>query len=269
MAGVRDGVPRRRAKPLRIQNVLVLFQPSGDTACAMQLALQLDGRQARFAEVDRRLRRHYSPSGPWLRLDPVSQLVLGMVGGRTYEADSRRAFLMLCDRYRGWERLRDAPSAEIREAIQAVTYAEVKARRLKAALSAVTRRRGSLSLDFLATWRVASALAWLESLPGVGRKTAAATLNFSTLKMPALVIDTHHLRVLRRLGFVGLRTTLPDAYDRVVPYLPMQWRPEDLDAHHQRMKTLGQDVCSHAEPTCGLCVLRDLCPSAALIGKTD
>jgi len=265
----RSDAPGPVCKAPETLNVLVLFKPLRDTFRAMQLALQLDGRQARFAEVDRRLRRHYSPQGPWLRLDPVSQLVLGMVGGRTYEADSRRAFLALCDRYRGWERLRDASLADIRDAIQAVTYAEVKARRLKAALSMITQRRGSLTLDFLAGWRVPAALAWLESLPGVGRKTAAATLNFSTLKMSALVIDTHHLRVLRRLGLVGPRTMLPDAYDRVVPYLPMQWRAEDLDAHHQRMKTLGQDVCSHAEPACGFCVLRDLCPSAALIGKTD
>ena len=235
----------------------------------MQLALQLDGRQERFAEVDRRLRLHYGPQGPWLRLDPVSQLVLGMVGGRTYEADSRRAFLALRARYRTWECLRDAPLADLQETIQGVTYAEVKAGRLKAALAAVTQRRGALTLDFLAAWGVGAALAWLESLPGVGRKTAAATLNFSTLEMPALVIDTHHLRVLRRLRLVGQRTTLSEAYDRTVPYLPVHWCANDLDAHHQRIKTLGQDVCRHAEPACGICVLRDLCPSAALIGKTD
>ena len=63
-------------------------------------------------------------------------------------------------------------------------------------------------------------LIWLERLSGVGRKFAAATPNFGTLARPALVIDTHHLRVLRRLGFVGWRADLRKTYDTVMPLLP-------------------------------------------------
>jgi adenine-specific DNA glycosylase len=110
---------------------------------------------------------------------------------------------------------------------------------------------------------VDQALIWLERLPGVGRKVAAATLNFSTLRRAALVIDTHHLRVLRRLGLIDRRAGTVEAYDRLVPLLPGGWTAADLDEHHQLMKALGQTNCRHAFPICRRCPLRDLCPTAA------
>ena len=243
-------------------NVLDMFLPLRDIWRAMQLPLLLDERHRVLEEIDRRLRLRFGLPGPWLRLDPTSQLVLGMVGGRTYEAVTLRAFEALIWRFRSWDRVRDAPVAALRGTIAPVTFAEVKAGRLKAALRAITALRGCLLLDFLGTWPVDEALAWLERLPGVGRKTAAATLNFSTLRMQALVIDTHHLRVLRRLGLVGWRSDALDAYGRIVPYLPASWAAEDLDTHHQLMKALGQRICRHAKPICRDCPLQDLCRTA-------
>ena len=229
----------------------------------MQLALSLDDRHRDFAEIDARLRTRFGQPGPWRRLDPVSQLVMGLIGGRTHEADSRRAFEALYRRFGDWDLLRDAPVSAIHESIQEVTNADVKAERLKAALNVVTAARGRLTLDFLRGLPVQHALCWLERLPGVGRKTSAATLNFSTLQMPALVIDTHHRRVLSRLRLVGPRASIPQAYDSVVPYLPATWTADDLDDHHQLMKTLGQKICRHAAPVCRRCPLRNMCPTAA------
>ena len=66
-------------------------------------------------------------------------LVLGMVGGRTYEAVSLRSFEALVGRFGAWDKVRDAPVAELYDVIQAVTFAEVKARRIKAALMSFWR----------------------------------------------------------------------------------------------------------------------------------
>lgn len=225
----------------------------------MQLWLEFCDRQGEVAQIDRLLRNRFGQPGPWRRLDPVSQLVLGMVGGRTIEADSLRAFETLVRRFSSWEGVRDAPDKEIHKSIDSVTYAETKAERLKAALSIVTVLRGGLTLDFLRALRVDDALVWLERLPGVGRKTSAVTLNFSTLRMPALVIDTHHLRVLRRLGLVGSRAGAREAYDRIVPCMPLTWGTEALDDHHQLMKRLGQANCHHKAPSCRDCPLAALC----------
>lgn len=229
----------------------------------MQLLLDLDERPRRLAEIHRRLQRHFGPLGRFLQLDPVSQLVMGLVGGRTRTAVSKAAFEALLGRFGHWEAVRDAPVGEIQRVIQDVTFAELKAPRLKATLTAITGAHGGLTLEGLGCMALEDALAWLERLPGVGRKVAAATLNFSTLRKPALVIDTHHLRVLRRLGFLGGRDNLKQAYDRVMPLLPPDWRAADLDEHHQLMKLLGQTNCRHRTPLCQSCPLQDLCPSAS------
>ena len=231
----------------------------------MQIALLPDDRPRRLAEIDRRLRRRFGPQGPFLRLDPVSQLVLALIGGRTQGHVSKAAFEALLVRFGSWEAVRDAPVAEIRETIGAVTYAEVKAPRLKAALETITRTEGGLTLDRLESLSVDQALAWLERLPGVGRKVAAATLNFSTLRKVALVIDTHHLRVLRRLGLVGPRSGFRQAHDHMMPLVPRDWTAAEVDEHHQLMKTLGQTICRHDILECGGCPLSDCCPTASLV----
>lgn len=225
----------------------------------MQLLLFNENRTSLLKGIDARLRDYFGQPGPWRRLDPVSQLILAMVGCRTRGTVSRTAVEALICRFGRWECVRDASADEICKAIQAVTYAETKARHVAQALRMITSLRGSLTLAFLGDWSAADALIWLERLPGVGRKVAAATLNFSTLQMRALVIDTHHLRVLRRVGLLDQRADYRAAYDRIMPLLPAGWTASDLDDHHQLMKTLGQTVCRHDRPRCDQCPLNDLC----------
>ena len=186
---------------------------------------------------------------------------MGMVGGRTRGEISRGAFETLLHRFGCWEAVRDGRVADIEDAIAAVTFADAKAWRLKESLRAITHSEGRLTLESLQDMSVDRALVWLERLPGVGRKVSAATVNFSTLRKRALVIDTHHLRVLRRLGVVDATATITRAYDRVMPVLPEDWTAADLDDHHQLLKRLGQTECRHRAPSCRRCSLRDLCPT--------
>jgi len=227
----------------------------------MQGLLLLEDETALPAEFHRRLLKRYGEPGPWHHLDPVSQLVMGLIGGRTRSGVSLACFEALLARYGSWEAVRDGPVEDLKATIAPVTFAEAKAPRLKAALQQVMALRGRLELDFLADWPVDQALAWLERLSGVGRKVSAATLNFSTLRRKALVIDTHHLRILRRLGLIRPRAGVAEAYRRVVPRLPPDWTAKDFDDHHQLFKTLGQRRCHHAAPCCGVCLLQDLCPT--------
>lgn len=231
----------------------------------MQLVLQLDDRAALLVAIHRRLRVRSGAPARAERPDPVSQLVLASIGGRTRSEVSLAAFHVLRRRFGTWDALRDAPLAEVAGTIRMVTYADAKAARLQTALRMISAARGKLCLDFLAEWPVDDALRWLERLPGVGRKVAAATLNFSTLQKKTLVVDTHHLRVMRRLGLVGPRAGLADAADRLMPYLPASWAPRDVDDHHELVKKLGQDICRHAAPECPACPLRDLCPTGTRV----
>ena len=194
---------------------------------------------------------------------------MGMIGGRTREAESRAAFEALRDRFGDWEVVRDAPPRAVYATIAPVNFAEVKALRLQSALHAITTLRGRIELDFLGELPVDTALAWLERLPGVGRKVSAATLNFSTLRMRALVVDTHHLRVVRNLGLTRPHANYEEAYRRLMPRLPAQWGAAELDDHHQLMKALGQTVCRSEAPSCDACPLRDLCPGALRVAAAD
>ena len=227
----------------------------------MQLLLPLNDEPLALATVHARLLARFGRPGPWRHLKPIDQLVIGMVGGRTREAESLAAYETLRCRFKDWEAVRDAPLDAVRSAVAPVNFAERKAPFLQAAMRAITARRRRLEIDFLAGLPVDVALSWLERLPGVGRKVSAATLNFSTLRMRALVVDTHHLRVARRLRLTGPRANHEEAYRRLMPRLPPSWGAPELDDHHQLLKRLGQEFCHAEGPDCAPCPLRDLCPS--------
>ncbi len=228
----------------------------------MQLAFELDDRPARLVEVHRRLMTVFGPVADHPRLDPVSQLVLAQLSGRTRGAVSKTAFRRLRNGFGSWAAVRDAPEEAVRDTIREVTFAEAKAPQIQAALARISDAAGVPTLDSISDLPVAEALECLERLPGVGRKVAAAVLNFSTWRKAALVIDSHHLRVLRRVGIIGHRATVRQAYDAVMPLLPADWGADALDAHHQVVKVLGQRHCRPTAPSCHHCPIADLCRSA-------
>jgi endonuclease-3 len=228
----------------------------------MQLTLDLLGASP-LAEAQSRLRACFGPQRADGRHDPISQLVKSIVSSRTYDAVSAAAYLRLQRRYPAWAALMRAPEADVRAAIGAVTFPEKKAPCLQAALRAIQAQKGALTLDFLADFSSDSALAWLERLHGVGRKIAAAVLNFSALHGYAFVIDTHVLRVAQRLGWVSPRIkTAEKAYPPLMARIPPAWNADDLYEMHWLMKRLGQSICTHAEPDCRICPLRSLCAYA-------
>ncbi len=208
-----------------------------------------------------RLLQRYGAVETGARLAPVDQIVRTMLGARTRDADSVAAFWRLKRRYADWPAMIEAGPETMLPLIEAVTFAEDKARRIPLALQRIRQARGELSLDFLADWPVAASLNWLERLPGVGRKVSAAVLNFSTLDKPALVIDSHHLRVMKRLGVVRWKANTPEAYDRLMEFAPAEWAAEDFRVHHGLVKQLGQTLCAPFEPACRSCPLNALCPS--------
>ena len=230
-------------------------------ASIVQYLLPLADVSVSLVDVHRRILTRFEVPDRWFYLDPMSQMVMAIIGGRTHRAVSKSAFHALLDRFGRWEAVRDARVDEVGDVIARVTFPDEKARRLQAALGRVTALRGSLDLYFLSDWPVDPALDWLERLPGVGRKVSAATLNFSMLRKRALVIDTHHLRVLRRLGLVRPRAGFEEAYRRVMPRLPQHWTAEALGDHHHLMTTLGQQICRHRAPRCSACPLQDVCPT--------
>lgn len=93
----------------------------------------------------------------------------------------------------------------------------------------------------------------LESLPGVGRKTANVILNVA-FGQPTIAVDTHVFRVSNRTGIARGKSER-EVEDRLVRLVPDQYRQH---AHHWLILH-GRYVCKARKPECGRCVLYELC----------
>jgi endonuclease-3 len=156
--------------------------------------------------------------------------------------------------------LRDSPIAEIEEAIRPINFSQRKAVQLKLALEQITQKCGTLSLDFLKSYRTDKIRLWLEQFDGVGSKTSGAVVNFSSLRRRALCVDSHHLRVTERLGFVAKGTDARETENRLMEMAPADWSPVMLDEHHTLIKIHGQRTCTVHHPRCPACPLLSVCP---------
>ena len=95
----------------------------------------------------------------------------------------------------------------------------------------------------------------LESLPGVGRKTANVILG-EIYREPVLAVDTHVFRVSARLGLQREKT--PEKAElELLKVIPSSLLP---DGHHWFILH-GRYTCKAQAPECNRCILRDLCPS--------
>jgi len=93
----------------------------------------------------------------------------------------------------------------------------------------------------------------LESLPGVGRKTANVVLNVA-FGEPTIAVDTHIFRVGNRTGLAPGKTPL-EVEKKLVKRTPAQWK---LHAHHWLILH-GRYVCKARKPDCAVCTVQDLC----------
>ncbi len=97
----------------------------------------------------------------------------------------------------------------------------------------------------------------LTKLPGVGRKTANLVCG-DVFGKPAVVTDTHCIRITGRLGLVDSK----DPY-KVEMQLRKLLPPAESNNFCHRLVLFGRDICSARSPRCGGCPLREVCP-----GKT-
>ena len=93
----------------------------------------------------------------------------------------------------------------------------------------------------------------LESLPGVGRKTANVVLN-TAFGQATIAVDTHIFRVANRTGIAPGKNVV-EVEHRLLKFVPEEFR---RDAHHWLILH-GRYVCKARRPDCPTCLIRDLC----------
>lgn len=212
--------------------------------------------EVKALEVYRRLLEMHGERPLVPRREPMHELVSTMLSHRTTGRNEDLAFRRMWERYPSWESIRDAPMADLAEAVAPSNFAEVKAPNIKKALAQIIEARGEASIDFLADLPAEEGLRWLMALPGVGIKTASLVLLFCFAK-PVLPVDTHVHRVSQRLGLIGPKLTSTTAHGPLLALVPSE--PHVLYNFHIAMLKHGQKLCVWGTPRCGKCLLKDLC----------
>jgi len=95
----------------------------------------------------------------------------------------------------------------------------------------------------------------LNSLPGVGRKTASVVAG-NAFGIPAIAVDTHVIRLSNLMGFVDSKdpAKIEEKLKELFP------KKDWINLGHYLMNH-GRNVCIARRPKCGKCVVGDLCPS--------
>lgn len=183
--------------------------------------------------------------------EPIAELVRTVLSQHTSDGNRDRAFAGLRERFPNWEEVRDAPVNEVEAAIRSGGLAKQKAPRIQAILEQIG---DPPDVNWLETAPREESLAYLTSLPGVGRKTAACMLIF-TWGIPEIPVDVHVYRVGGRLGLFPAKASFERAHDEMLALVD----PEDAYEVHMNLIRHGREVC-RPKPRCGECELRRMCP---------
>ncbi len=143
------------------------------------------------------------------------------------------------------EKMAAAPLERIEELIKTCGLFKTKARDLIGIAKMIT-----LQFD----GKIPDTIEQLTLLPGVGRKTANLVCG-DIYGKPAVVTDTHFIRIMNRLGLVD--TTNPLIVEReMLKLLPSN---ESNNFCH-RTVLFGRDICSARRAHCDICCMNDICP---------
>ena len=189
-----------------------------------------------------------------VQADPLSVLLETILSQNTSDNNSHKAFSHLRSKFKNWDEVRKAKVKKIADTIRLGGLASIKALRIKNILVQIYEENHNLNLSFLKRWRTNKVRSWLQRFKGVGDKTIACVLLFS-LKRPAMPVDTHVLRVSKRLGLVPQKSDATKAeaiLERLVPKNLIYQFHLNLIAH-------GRMVCKEANPNCPDCVLLENC----------
>lgn len=189
------------------------------------------------------------------RFDPMEELVSCILSQHTTDAKSFPAFTRLRESFPAWQDVVDAGWEELAKVIRNAGLANQKAKNIIGSLEEIRTRTGEHSLEVLRAMSMPEARAWLQSLPGVGPKTASIVLCFS-FGMGAIPVDTHVYRVAWRLGLIKEGIGEPKAHDALLKRVPAEY----AFRFHTTLIQHGRLTCRAPLPRCEVCTVQDLCP---------
>ena len=199
------------------------------------------------AEVVERLKKRYPDGVCSLNSDnPLQLLIATRLSAQCTDARVNMVTPGLFNAFPTLDALCEADISEIEEKIMTCGLYHTKAKDIKNMCLAIKERFGG---------RVPDNMDDLLTLPGVGRKTANLIMG-DVYGAPAVVADTHCIRIANRLGLVDSKDPLKVEKQ----LLAVADNSESNNLCH-RFVLFGRDVCSARAPKCCECPLSDICPS--------
>ena len=201
-----------------------------------------------------KLEKTYGKKRWKIHADPLSELIATILSQNTSDHNSHRAYSNFRSKFKTWDQARKATVRKIADAIRTGGLADIKAKRIKEILTQIYEENHTLDLNFLKSWRTERIKGYLRKFKGVGEKTVACVLLFS-LKRPVMPVDTHVLRVSRRLNLV------PEKADaRRAETILEELVPKNLIYQlHLNLIEHGRNFCKATNPRREECVLFENC----------
>lgn len=203
-------------------------------------------------QVIERLKKEYPDTGCSLDYDDAWKLLVSV--RLAAQCTDARVNVVVQDLYREFpdvDALADADVEEIERIVKPCGLGHSKARDISACMKMLKEKyQGKVPEDFDA----------LLELPGVGRKSANPVMG-DVFGQPAIVTDTHCIRLANRIGLVdGIREPkkVEMALWKLIP-------PEESNDFCHRLVDHGRAVCTaRTAPYCDRCCLNDICKKAGI-----
>jgi endonuclease-3 len=243
----KTGKPKRKTAPARKP------KPSDKKSAAGQkvprpgssTAKTKPWTAAEIAEAFRRLREsNPDPRGELEHINPYTLLIAVVLSAQATDAGVNKATRALFAVVDTPEKMVALGEAKLRDYIKTIGLYNTKAKNVIALSEKLIAEHGS---------KVPAARAILETLPGVGRKTANVVLNVA-FGEETFAVDTHVFRVGNRTGMAPGKTPL-EVELKLEEVVPPGYR---LHAHHWLILH-GRYTCKAQRPSCEKCVINDLC----------
>ena len=202
--------------------------------------LTLEEKKIRASEVVRALEERYPDATCALQYegDPWRLLVMGRLSAQCTDARVNGVCEELFRRFPDAVSMANAPIGEIEKLVYSCGVYKVKAQNIKDFSRMIVE-------DF--DGRVPDTMEDLLTLPGVGRKIANLILG-DIYGKPAIVADTHCIRISNRLGLADSKT--PEKVERALVEIV---EPEKQSDFCHRLVWFGREVCDARKPDCAHC----------------
>lgn len=170
-------------------------------------------------------------------------LIATMLSAQTTDKKVNQVTEILFEKYPNLEQLSNADIEEVKKIIKPIgTYN-------KKAINTIEIAKSLKELGYVPNDR-----SFLESLPGVGRKTTNVVLS-NIYNVPCIAVDTHVERVSKRLGLAPNKADVR----KVEEILTKKIKKEKLGRLHHQLVLFGRYYCKSQNPQCDNCKLKDIC----------